>query len=103
MNKTTKKLLNELLRDDLTEVQTLKGKERQEKVAEIEKLYKLETDRKKNEDDCFEKYVQIFAVPATGFAMLLFYRVLMETECPPDIFFRDVGKSIVQLVAFKKV
>lgn len=95
-------MLEDLIREDLREVRELDGKERQDKICEIEKLYKIDNERKKNSDDVIEKYVQIFFVPATGFAMLLGYRILMETETPPDIFFRDCGKTIMNLVAFKK-
>ena len=102
MKRTTKKLLEEIIKGDLHEVKSLTGKERQEKVCEIEKLYKLETERNKNEDELVEKYVQVFAVPMLGFGMLLTYRILMETECAPDIFFRDCGKTIMNLVSFKK-
>lgn len=103
LKKTTKKLLEELLQEDFKEVSKLTGKERQDKVKEIQDLYKIETERKKNESETVQKYVQVFAVPIMGFGMLLGYRILMETETTPDIFFRDCGKTIMNLVAFRKV
>lgn len=92
-------------------------KERKQILDLVEKLYNVETDkakvdlaekrlqfdkRKLNQEDIV-KLIQIFGVPTMGILALLGYRILMETETAPDIFFRDVGKTILTLTGFKKV
>lgn len=92
-------------------------KERKQILDLVEKLYNVENDKDKvklaeerlkfdkkklNQEDIV-KLIQIFGVPTMGILALLGYRILMETETAPDIFFRDVGKTILTLTGFKKV
>lgn len=92
-------------------------KERKQILDLVEKLYNVENDKDKvklaeerlkfdkkklNQEDVV-KLIQIFGVPTMGILALLGYRILMETETAPDIFFRDVGKTILTLTGFKKV
>jgi len=96
---------------------TTDPKERKQILDLVEKLYSVETDKDKvklaeerlkfdkkklNQEDIV-KLIQIFGVPTMGILALLGYRILMETETAPDIFFRDVGKTILTLTGFKKV
>ena len=83
----------------------------------VEKLYNVQTDKdkvklaeerlkfdkKKLTSEEVVKLIQIFGVPTMGILALVGYRVLMETETAPDIFFRDIGKTILSLTGFKKV
>ena len=64
---------------------------------------RLKFDKKKLNQEDIVKLIQIFGVPTMGILALLGYRILMETETAPDIFFRDVGKTILTLTGFKKV
>lgn len=92
-------------------------KERKHTLELVEKLYNVENDkakiklaeerlkfdkRKMNQEDVI-KIIQIFGVPAMGIVALVGYRILMETETAPDIFFRDIGKTVLSLTGFKKV
>lgn len=92
-------------------------KDRKNTLDLVEKLYcvendkakvelaekRLQFDKKKLAQDDVIKIVQIFGVPLMGFALLCGYRILMETETTPDIFFRDIGKTTMSLMGFKKV
>lgn len=92
-------------------------KERKSILDLVEKLYNVETDKDKvklaeerlkfdkkklNQEDIV-KLIQIFGVPTMGILALIGYRILMETETAPDIFFRDIGKTVLTLTGFKKV
>lgn len=92
-------------------------KERKAILDLVEKLYNVETDKDKvklaeerlkfdkkklNQEDIV-KLIQIFGVPTMGILALIGYRILMETETAPDIFFRDIGKTVLTLTGFKKV
>lgn len=92
-------------------------KERKAILDLVEKLYNVETDKEKidlaekrlqfdkrklTQEDVI-KLIQIFGVPTMGILALVGYRILMETETAPDIFFRDIGKTILTLTGFKKV
>lgn len=92
-------------------------KERKAILDLVEKLYNVETDKDKvklaeerlkfdkkklNQEDVV-KLIQIFGVPTMGILALIGYRILMETETAPDIFFRDIGKTVLTLTGFKKV
>lgn len=96
---------------------TTDPKERKQILDLVEKLYNVETDkakvdlaekrlqfdkRKLTQEDIV-KLIQIFGVPIMGILALLGYRILMETETAPDIFFRDIGKTILTLTKFQKV
>lgn len=64
---------------------------------------RLKLDKKKLTHEDVMKLIQIFGVPIMGILALLGYRILMETETAPDIFFRDIGKTILTLTKFQKV
>lgn len=92
-------------------------KERKQILDLVEKLCNVETDRdkvklaeerlkfdkKKLTQEDVVKLIQIFGVPTMGILALIGYRILMETETAPDIFFRDIGKTVLTLTGFKKV
>ena len=92
-------------------------KDRKQILDLVEKLYnvdndkekvnlaseRLKLDKKKLAHDDIIKLIQIFGVPTMGIVALLGYRILMETETAPDIFFRDIGKTILTLTKFQKV
>lgn len=99
---SNEKLLNDLIGKRLAEAAGDDEKLRTKAVNDLEKLYKLESERKKNDAETILKYVQIFGVPVCGFGLLTIYRLMLETDIP-DVFARDFMGKIVNLVAFKKV
>jgi hypothetical protein len=113
-NKELKEAIEKLIKDANA---ASDPKDRKQILDLVEKLYNVETDkakvdlaekrlqfdkRKLTQEDVV-KLIQIFGVPTMGILALISYRILMETETAPDIFFRDIGKTILTLTGFKKV
>lgn len=100
----SEKALEELIRELIkTARESDDPEERKQAKEDIKCLFALQSGRKKINNEKILKYVQIFGVPILGFLLLVFYRVLMETETPPDIFFKEIGRGILGLVKFSKV
>lgn len=115
---TKNKMLDEAIQKLISDANdTTDPKQRKQSLELVEKLYcvdtehakvsleekRLELDKKRLTQDDVIKLIQIFGVPFMGFLLLVGYRILMETETAPDIFFRDIGKTTMGLMGFKKV
>lgn len=99
----SEKMLEELLKERIKVArdETKSEKEREKAVEDVRYLFALESGRKKINDEKLAKWLKIFGPPALGVLLLIFYRILMETETSPDIFFRDIGKTIAGLCKSK--
>lgn len=94
----SEKMLEELLRERIKTAKEAEDPEERKKATEdVRYLFGLQTGRKKVNDERLAKWLKIFGPPVLGVLLLIFYRILMETETSPDIFFRDIGKTICGL------
>ncbi len=99
---SNEQLLNQIIGKRLQEAGGDDEAKRKAAVCDLEKLYKLESERRKNDAETVRAYVQIFGVPLMGVGLLIGYRLMMETDIP-DIFARDVMGKLIAQFAFKKV
>lgn len=99
---SNERLLKQIIGKRLMEAGDDDEAKRKAAVCDLEKLYKLESERRKNDAETVRAYIQIFGVPLMGAGLLIGYRLMLETDIP-DVFARDVMGKLITQFAFKKV
>ena len=89
-----KKLLEVSYEEALKEKDPVK---RKATVEQIEKLQKLNNEHKRGILEIIVKFVVPILVPILGWIGLMVMRGLMNTETPPDIFYREMAKAILNV------